>query len=290
MAWFKKERQSVKYARPKKHYLAAIRRVFPAFQLSKLVLFLLCLPMIYLVQTHWQEWLYGLDDKPIRAYALTHKTQFTKNADIRTALAKKPAFENVSPTVRNAIKSLNDVLHISEQPETLKGFFEQNIQDVALRLKQIPWINDVVVRKIYPDRLSITLFEHQPIALWNNSHYLSSDGTIFSLPADRFKPEGLPILFGPDEKAKAVLTEWSKLREALKQRNLTLHSVAMDSRGALSVTLDNQVELRFGREDWLPKIERFVTIFPEIEIPEGKRLAYVDLRYDDGASVGFTSQ
>lgn len=64
----------------------------------------------------------------------------------------------------------------------------------------------------------------------------------------------------------------------------------MDSRGAWSIRLDNGVELKLGRGEWLPKIDRFVTIFPEIDIPEGKRLSYVDLRYEHGASVGFNNQ
>ncbi|AUI66272.1 MULTISPECIES: cell division protein FtsQ/DivIB [Glaesserella] len=229
----------------------------------KPALVLICLVFVYIVYANWVNWLQALDKTPIRSYALTHKTQFTTNNDIREVLSKEPV---------------------------LKGYFGQNIQEVKEKFLALSWVKDVVVRKVYPDKLSLTLLEYRPVALWNNSQYLSEQGVVFSLPSERFDHSGLPILYGPDSEGKVVLEAWNKIKTDLKARNLGLYSVAMDNRGSWSIRLDNGVELRLGRGDWLPKIDRFVTIFPEIEIPEGKRLSYVDLRYEHGASVGFSNQ
>ena len=193
-------------------------------------------------------------------YALTHKTQFTTNADIRETLAKEPV---------------------------LKGYFAQDIQEVKDKLLQLSWVKDVIVRKSYPDRLSISLVEHKPVAVWNNIHYLSDQGVVFSLPSERFDKTGLPIMFGPDAESKEVLEAWGKIQTELAFRNLSLKSLAMDNRGSWSITLANNIELRLGRGEWTPKIDRFMMIFPEIEVPEGQRLGYVDLRYEHGAAVGF---
>lgn len=229
----------------------------------KPTLFFLALVFGYVVYSNWSNWLESLDKTPIKAYALTHKTQFTTNADIRETLSKEPV---------------------------LKGYFGQDIQEVKDKFLTIPWVRDVAVRKIYPDRLSITLVEHRPAAVWNNNQLVSDQGTVFSLPQERFDHTGLPVLYGPDSEAKKVLEAWYKIQKDLQSRNLGLKSVATDIRGSWIITLDNHVELRLGRGDWLPKIDRFVTIFPEIDIPEGKRLAYVDLRYEHGAAVGFLPQ
>lgn len=43
----------------------------------------------------------------------------------------------------------------------------------------------MAVRKLYPDRLSITLLEHKPVAIWNDTNFVSEQGTVFSLPKDR---------------------------------------------------------------------------------------------------------
>ncbi|AKO45250.1 cell division protein FtsQ/DivIB [[Haemophilus] ducreyi] len=214
----------------------------------------------FFIYTPWQSWLESLDKTPIRSFALTHKTRFTHNADIREKLSIEPA---------------------------LKGYFGQDIQLIKQKLLEMPWVKDTIVHKLYPDRLSITLLEHNPVALWNNSQLLSDQGIVFSVPKGRIDKNDLPILYGPDTEGKIVLDAWNKIKADLKARNLDLYSVMVDKRGSWTIKLSNNIELRLGRGKWSPKIDRFVTIFPEIDIPEGQKLAYVDLRYEHGAAVGF---
>lgn len=221
---------------------------------------LFCLIFAFIIYSNWQAILDRLDSTPIKSFALTHKTRFTTDADIREILSKEPA---------------------------LKGYFGQDIQEIKQRFLDIPWVRNVVVRKVYPNRLGITLSEHQPAAHWNEGFYISEQGTVFALPKERFEGEGLPVLYGPDSEGKVVLEAWNKIKQDLTLRNLNLSSVAMDLRGAWTITLDNGVKLILGRGDWLPKIDRFVSVFPNIEIPDGERLSYVDLRYEHGVSVGF---
>lgn len=234
------------------------------FSLGTVLKPLLIVPILlfgYVVYHNWQNWLEKLDSTPIQAYALTNRTQFTTNADIRETLARLP---------------------------NLKGYFGQNIQEIEQVLRQIPWVKDVVVRKMYPDRLGIGLVEYRPVAVWNELNFLSDQGIVFSLPKGRFEAKGLPILSGPDSEAKKALEAWAKITQDLKVRNLELKSLALDNRGAWEITLSNDVVLKLGRGDWLPKIDRFILLFPQIEVPQGKRLDYVDLRYEHGAAVGFS--
>lgn len=227
----------------------------------KPLIVLLCALFLFSVYSNWQNTLESFDKTRIRAYALTHKTQFTTNADIRDALSKGGP---------------------------LKGYFGQNIQEVKNRLLSIPWVKEVVVRKLYPDRLSITLIEHRPFAIWNDNYFVSDKGAIFALPKERLDKIELPLLYGPDTEGKKVVDAWNKIRADLNARKLDLTSVSVDNRGSWAIRLSSQVELRLGRGGWTPKIDRFVKIFPEINVPEGNRLSYVDLRYPHGAAVGFS--
>lgn len=231
-----------------------------SFGLFKILLFVLALSLSYSVYQDPQKWLEKLDSTPIKAYSLSGQIRFTQNADIRRVLT---------------------------EPE-LKGFFAQDIKEVEQKLLGISWIKAVAVRKIYPDRLSITLLEHTPTALWNTNQLLSEQGVVFSLPPDRFDAEHLPRLYGPDNQSKLALSAWYKIGQDLAQRKLTLKSLEVDERGAWKIILDNNIKLHLGRGDWLPKIDRFVEIYPQIEIPQGKHLAYVDLRYEHGVAVGFS--
>lgn len=229
----------------------------------KPIIMLLCLIFVLVLYGNWSKWLENLDSTPIKSFALTHKTRFTTDSDIRDILSAEPA---------------------------LKGYFGQDIHEIKQRFLDIPWVRDVIVRKVYPNRLSITLLEHQPAAYWNGSQYLSEQGVVFTLPPDRFENADLPVLFGPDIEGKVVLDAWNKIKQDLMLRNLELATVTMDSRGAWTIGLDNGVKLVLGRGDWLPKIDRFVAVFPHIEVPEGQRLSYVDLRYEYGAAVGFVKK
>nr|PRJ11896.1 Cell division protein FtsQ [Haemophilus influenzae] len=66
--------------------------------------------------------------------------------------------------------------------------------------------------------------------------------------------------------------------------------VNIDDRGAWQVQLDNDIVLKLGRGDWKSKLERFVTIYPQIDVPENKKIDYIDLRYTTGAAVGMVDR
>jgi len=66
---------------------------FNRLVLIKPAIVLLCIIFSFTVYSNWQHWLESLDRTPIRAYALTHKTRFTTNSDIRETLSQTPALK-----------------------------------------------------------------------------------------------------------------------------------------------------------------------------------------------------
>ncbi|AWB53380.1 cell division protein FtsQ/DivIB [Pasteurella multocida] len=227
----------------------------------KLTFLLCCLAVFFYAYANWQKLMDKLDSKPISAFILTGTPTFTTYDDIRDAVLK-----------------MGD----------LKGFFGQDIDAVREQIETMPWIKGAVVRKIWPDKLSIALAEHTPIAIWNDAEFLSNDGAIFQLPFDKLKEKNLPHLSGPDYQSAKVLQAWNQVYLNLKEKGLALKAIAIDDRGAWQIVLDNNLVLKLGRGEWKAKLDRFVTIYPQIEIPENKKLSYVDLRYSVGAAVGFS--
>ena len=231
----------------------------------KLALVLLCAGLGYFVYSNWQSWLESLDgDRKITAYALVGQNEFTTYPDVQDVLLKMGS---------------------------LKGFWGQDVKQIQEQLETIPWVKGAVVRKIWPNRLSIWLSEYQPIAIWNKTEFVTKEGTVFQLPMDKLKEKALPYLGGPDYQSLKVLEAWNQIFADFKAKNLVVKGVAIDDRGAWQVTLDNDIVLKLGRGDWKPKLDRFVTIYPQIEVPEGKRIDYVDLRYASAsAAVGLTEK
>ena len=231
----------------------------------KLALVLLCAGLGYFVYSNWQNWLESLDgDRKITAYALVGQNEFTTYPDVQDVLLKMGS---------------------------LKGFWGQDVKQIQEQLETIPWVKGAVVRKIWPNRLSIWLSEYQPVAIWNKTEFITKEGTVFQLPMDKLKEKVLPYLGGPDYQSLKVLEAWNQIFADFKAKNLVVKGVAIDDRGAWQVTLDNDIVLKLGRGDWKPKLDRFVTIYPQIEVPEGKRIDYVDLRYASAsAAVGLTEK
>lgn len=210
--------------------------------------------------THTQAWLTLLDSEPIRDYSLTTSRGFTKDVDVRRALAQEPK---------------------------MTGYFSQDVQEIVQKMESIPWVKNAWVKKLYPNSMNIVLWEYRPNAVWNDHHLLSEQGIVFELPLDRFNRAHLPRLYGPDKHSITALKAWQKISEDLRQRNLGLKYLEVDERLAWKITLLNDIELRLGRGEWLSKIDRFINIYPRIKVPEGQAIAYIDLRYENGAAVGF---
>lgn len=127
----------------------------------KLVLVLLCAGLGYFVYSNWQSWLESLDgDRKITAYALVGQNEFTTYPDVQDVLLKMGE---------------------------LKGFWAQDVKQIREQLETIPWVKGAVVRKVWPNRLSIWLSEYQPVAIWNKTEFVTKDGIVFQLPMDKLK-------------------------------------------------------------------------------------------------------
>lgn len=83
---------------------------------------------------------------------------------------------------------------------------------------------------------------------------------------------------GPDHKSAEVLEAWNKIYLDLKRKNLLLKKIAINERGSWQIVLENDVVLKLdvenGKINWIV----FSTIYPQIEIPENKKLSYVDFK------------
>lgn len=249
----RKAPQNIRFGEQKPKYYFHIRAFLVLFGL---LLFL----GIYI---NWQTILEKMDDKPISVFTLSGKNSFTTYADIKDSLLKMGG---------------------------LKGFWSQDVVPIQEQIEALPWVKSAIVRKSWPNRLSIWVMEYQPVAHWNQTQFITQEGVVFQLPLERLKMQSLPFLAGPDYQGVKVLEAWHQIYNDFKTKNLLVKGVEIDARGAWQVMLDNDIVLKLGRDEWKTKLERFVTIYPQIEVPENKKIEYVDLRYPAGAAVGMADK
>ncbi|ALB61659.1 Cell division protein FtsQ [Cronobacter condimenti 1330] len=208
-------------------------------------------------------WMEDAQRLPLSKLVVTGERHYTRNDDIRQSILALGA------------------------PGT---FMTQDVNIIQNQIERLPWIKQASVRKQWPDELKIHLVEYVPIARWNDQHMIDNDGTAFSVPSDRANKQSLPLLYGPEGSENEVLQGYRSMGQVLAKDKFTLKEAAMTARRSWQVTLSNDIKLNLGRDDTMKRLERFVELYPVLQQQaqtDGKRISYVDLRYDSGAAVGW---
>jgi cell division protein FtsQ len=173
-------------------------------------------------------------------------------------------------------------------PFVNNGFFAVDVERVKEQLLQLPWVDQVMVRRVWPDQVSITINEKTPIALWNGVSLLSSHGDLFS-PAAATYPTALPQLIGPAGEQIMMAQYYSKMADLLAPLHFKITQLQLTPAMAWRLTLTGGIKLNIGHKDVLTRLRHFVKVYPRII---GNRIAdveYIDLRYPNGMAVRWKS-
>ncbi|MEM6160376.1 cell division protein FtsQ [Erwinia sp. P6884] len=209
------------------------------------------------------KWMNDASRLPLSKLVVTGKTHYTTNDDIRQA-----------------------ILSLGE-PGT---FMSQDVDVIQQQIERLPWIQQVSVRKQWPDELKIHLVEYVPVARWNDLHMVDAEGKSFSVPASHLGKETLPMLYGPEGSEKEVLTGYHQMNSVLAAGKFKLKAASMTARRSWQLVLEDDIRLELGRSEDMKRLKRFIQLYPSLSQQaqtDNKRISYVDLRYDSGAAVGW---
>lgn len=166
----------------------------------------------------------------------------------------------------------------------LNGFFSTDVDVITNEMREIPWLETVTIRRVWPDTLQLTVTEKKAIARWNDSALLAVDGTVFS-PEVKTYPKNLPKLTGPIGTEHGVLKNYITMMASLKILDLQLEKLTMDERRAWSMKLDNGMTLNLGRKQTNERLQRFVKIYKGFTLENKEKAAVIDLRYTNGFAI-----
>ena len=173
------------------------------------------------------------------------------------------------------------------EPALEPGFLRVDVASVRGAALTLPWVREVSVRRVWPDRLDVTVVERSPVARWGDDALLEADGSLF-------RPDGggvraaLPRLTGPSGSHRLVLQRYRELKGLLgEQLGAPIRQLDLDARGAWTAELANDLELILGAGPLPASFARYARAFPRVF---GERLAQVqrlDMRYGNGFAVGW---
>jgi cell division protein FtsQ len=155
-------------------------------------------------------------------------------------------------------------------------------------IKKNIWIEDVNIKKIWPDRVIVQIFERFPVAFWNN--------VILTGKGDLFMPDGannlpnLPHLYGPKDHQKDVLQIYEKLSKLLKDQDLFISKIWLRDNQSWDIALSNGVMIKLGKNDIENRLKRFSKVYPKLFAATFDHVSSIDLRYSKGIAVKWEKQ
>ena len=170
-------------------------------------------------------------------------------------------------------------------------FFSVDLDAVRRAFEALPWVRKVEVRRVWPDRIEVSIVEHTALARWGSDaqakRLVNTHGEVFEgeLP-DAVR---LPQFAGPAGTAEEVARRYGAFRQALAPLGLEPRQVLLSPRYAWQIRLSNGLTLELGRdqmkEPLLERLSRFVANYAQTLGSLNRRLDYVDLRYPNGFAL-----
>ncbi|MBI2802587.1 MAG: FtsQ-type POTRA domain-containing protein [Gammaproteobacteria bacterium] len=164
------------------------------------------------------------------------------------------------------------------------GFFEIDVQKIKRRMLEEPWVAEVVVERVWPDAVRVTIKEQVPAATWGRHALLNGEADIFA-PAAASIPSGLPRLDGPVGTESTVLAMYRTVAKRLTDLELKPVAVVLSQRGAWVVELADGAQLVLGRASLDERIARFTVAYAALLKSNWSHIGVVDLRYTNGFAV-----
>lgn len=170
--------------------------------------------------------------------------------------------------------------------EVRGGFFTVRVAEVQHGLRRDPWVKAASVSREWPDGLRVTVYEERAVARFGARGLLNPEGVLFDPPAASYPP-GLPLLEGPEGSEAQILARYRSLTELLGKAGLEARGLARDARGSWRFALTDGPVVLVGREDFEPRVRRFLANYPRIACAGRGVVARVDLRHTNGFAVSF---
>jgi cell division protein FtsQ len=198
------------------------------------------------------------------------------------------------------IEIAGDVRHVSRAAvrAAISGHLAGNYFTIRLdRARQafetLPWVAQASVRRIWPNRLRVTLTEHRALGQWSDGRLLSDAGVIFVANPAEAEADGPLVSFsGPPAYAPDAVRNFRQLGALLAPLRLRIVSVHISDRGSWRLTTTPQMQLELGRDEppgrLQQRLARIVSAYPVVMARLDGAATRFDARYSNGFAAART--
>ena len=165
------------------------------------------------------------------------------------------------------------------------SFFSFNALKLQTALMSLPWVHDVSVRRVWPNKLGINVKEQCPIARWNQGQLVTQEGTLSYIPVTATIPKNIPQLNGPSDSEETVLNQFQKFSQLLIPFHVEITTLCLTKSGTWFLTLNSHVKVYLGQDNIEQRFKKFIRLYSQIIGVNINRVEYIDLRYSHGFAI-----
>ncbi len=199
-------------------------------------------------------------------------------------LLRSPLFPVTELEVKSPlVNTTKEEIEVATRGRIAGNIFAADPAAVREVLEQLPWVRRVSVRRVWPDRIEVTLEEHVPLARWGDDALVNTYGERFAGRAE----QPLPLFIGPAGTESELARRYARFSELLAPLGGHVERVVLTPRYAWQVRLASGLNIMLGRDADAGelRLKRFVDAYPATLGKIARRHDYVDLRYSNGFAL-----
>ncbi|CAD84906.1 cell division protein FtsQ/DivIB [Nitrosomonas europaea] len=169
------------------------------------------------------------------------------------------------------------------------NFIMIDLKTLQNAFMELPWVRSVKILREWPPALNILLEEHKPLAYWEETALVNTNGEIFHAIMDNVR---LPVFAGPDNSSRLITQQYRIFNKLLQPTGQTAIEIVLTPRHAWHVRLNTGTWLKLGREQIEQRLKRYVAVRTHImkvwigmevplmwicAMPAGLQYAYPDI-------------
>lgn len=203
-------------------------------------------------------------------------------------MAQRPRFDF------HRIEVQGDVRHVSRAAIRtaiaghLRGnFFTMRLADARAAFETIPWVASASVRRVWPDRLVVSMIERRAVGIWSDGRVLSDSGLLFDANPAEVELDGPQVEFsGPPQFSAEAAEKLRAFRSSLRSLQASVAAIDISERASWTIRTGAGQTLNLGRDDPPGSVEgrlaSIVSGYPTVVAQLSGPPARIDARYNNG--------
>jgi cell division protein FtsQ len=210
-------------------------------------------------------------------------------------LAQRPYFALRAIEVHGDLQHVTSASVRAAVAGRLRGnYFTMRLDETRRLLESVPWVAHASVRRVWPDRLLVTLVEHRALGVWDDGRLLSDSGELFvANPAEAEIHGALPAFDGPDAVARDAARRYYEFAALLAPLGMKIASVDVSERRSWTLEVagpeGSATRMELGRDTdsatLHDRLAQIVAAYPMVAARVGGTPQSIDARYSNGLAA-----